>query len=49
MQKCILVLSFILHFFIGFSQNLIIAQYRVADGKTHRIKVGDKVLLSFEQ
>lgn len=31
------------------AQNLVIEQYSVVDGKTHRIKVGDKILLSFEQ
>ncbi len=33
----------------GFSQNYILEQYRLRDGKINRIKVGDKVILCFNQ
>lgn len=39
----------VLFFFNGAAQNFTIEQYRVADGKTNHIKVGDKVLISFNQ
>ncbi len=49
MVKQLLFPTFLLLILNGFSQPYILEQYRLSDGKTKRIKVGDKILLSFNQ
>jgi hypothetical protein len=49
MIKQLLFSTFLLFVLSGFSQNYILEQYRLSDGKTKRIKVGDKIILSFDQ
>ncbi len=48
-MKIITLFILMFNFFIGFSQNLVLEQYRLSDGKIKRIKTGDKILLSFNQ
>ncbi len=47
--KSILLAFCIMIFSAGFSQNYVIEQIRISDGKTNKINIGDKVLLSFNQ
>lgn len=47
--KYILFALSMLIFCAGFAQNYVIEQKRISDGKTNKIKIGDKVLISFNQ
>lgn len=49
MKKLSYILLFLFYTNLVVAQKWVIEQSRISDNKTHRIKVGDKVLISFKQ